>query len=140
MSFSDDKEYQGHKKIVMSSISAIKKVNAEYKCYFAGEKYKTLEEFEDCRDSVEKDWNELDVSRAFIMILPKQMITSCIAEAGYAIARRKPSAYFVQGRKCLPFMLRGIDSVNSIGNYTRVYEYSSNRSLYSKIKNNITKV
>ena len=135
MSFPTNEEYQTNRALIMSVLDKIAEINSNYRCYFAGININTLDEFDSNRDSAENDLKVLDESRSFVMILPSENLkTSCFVEAGYAIAKNKPSIYFIKNDNDLPFMLKKIDAaINDI----RIYEFSNNTNLLEKVQKNI---
>jgi hypothetical protein len=57
--------------------------------------------------AAEKDFTALKSSRHFVMIYPRPVMSSCIAEAGYALGAGIQSTYFVRKDDDLPYSLRG---------------------------------
>ena len=51
------------------------------------------------------------------MIYPKEVVSSCLLEAGFALINRIPSTYFVRSDEGLPYMLRG--AVDAYGSASR---------------------
>ena len=69
--------------------------------------------------AAETDLEALTKSRRFLMIYPKEVVSSCLLEAGYALINRIPSTYFVRSDEDLPYMLRG--AVEAYGNASRFF-------------------
>lgn len=69
--------------------------------------------------AAETDLEALTKSRSFLMIYPKEVVSSCLLEAGYALINRIPSTYFVRSDEDLPYMLRG--AVEAYGNASRFF-------------------
>ena len=63
------------------------------------------------------DLEALTKSRRFLMIYPKEVVSSCLLEAGYALISHIPSTYFVRSDEDLPYMLRG--AVEAYGSASR---------------------
>lgn len=57
--------------------------------------------------AAEKDFAALKSSRHFVMIYPRPVMSSCIAEAGYALGAGIKSTYFIRKDEDLPYSLRG---------------------------------
>lgn len=62
----------------------------------------------------QKDFAALSESSKFVLIYPMTVTSSCLVEAGFALARKIPSVYFVRNQKDLPFALRGVESSNGV--------------------------
>jgi hypothetical protein len=82
--------------------------------------------------SAETDLEALTKSRRFLMIYPKKVASSCLLEAGYALAHRMPSTYFVRNDKDLPYMLRGALEAYDNARAVRFREASQILDLFSK--------
>jgi hypothetical protein len=68
--------------------------------------------------AAETDFAALKSSRHFLMIYPRKVLSSCIAEAGYALGAGIPSTYFVRSDEDLPYALRG--AIEASSNVRRV--------------------
>ncbi|MEM7668832.1 MAG: toll/interleukin-1 receptor domain-containing protein [Pseudomonadota bacterium] len=66
----------------------------------------------------QKDFAALSESSKFVLIYPETLTSSCLVEAGFALARKIPSVYFIRNPKDLPFALRGVDSSNGVRKQT----------------------
>jgi hypothetical protein len=63
------------------------------------------------------DLEALTKSRRFVMIYPKEVVSSCLLEAGYALIKGIPFTYIVRSDDDLPYMLRG--AVEAYGTASR---------------------
>ncbi len=48
----------------------------------------------------------MQVSRTFALVYPEPIVTSALFEAGYALALKLPSRYFVRDRDDLPYLMK----------------------------------
>ena len=87
--------------------------------YWAGEKVETMADFDSKDVSVLDDLKALDRSRSFVLLYPKRLATSSLFEAGYALALKRMSHYFVPKRELLPFLMRELAGPSA---YVRIHE------------------
>jgi nucleoside 2-deoxyribosyltransferase len=74
-------------------------------------------------------------SKYFVMIYQSKIVSSCIFEAGYAIALRKRSLYLVRDKKDLPFLLQQAgEALNSLVRIREVPDIAEITKLISKHK------
>lgn len=99
--------------------------------YFSGKEFRTPRDFDPDAIGVDKDLAALDRSDRFLLIMPKKLPTSCLAEAGYALAKGIPALYFARERVFLPYMLREISQVSRS---VRTAEYQSLAEVARTIK------
>lgn len=76
------------------------------KVYWAAEKIESMSDFDTLDVSVLDDLKALQTSRTFSLIYTKRLATSALFEAGYALALKRVSHYFVRDRDDLPFLMR----------------------------------
>jgi hypothetical protein len=88
--------------------------------YYAAQHIKTKADFDAADVSVTDALKAIHESKYFVMIYPSRMVSSCIFEAGCAVALRKPSLYFVRDKKHLPFLLQ--QAGEAMGNLVRIRE------------------
>lgn len=88
--------------------------------YYAGEYISSSALFEN-ELTGHKDFEAIENSRCFIMFYPESIVSSVLVEAGYALALKKPSVYFVHNKETLPFLLR--EAHHSYTN-VQVFEYA----------------
>ncbi|HTU67765.1 MAG TPA: TIR domain-containing protein [Steroidobacteraceae bacterium] len=74
--------------------------------YWAAEKIKKIDDFDNFDDSAMDDLQALQVSRTFALVYPKPMTTSALFEAGYALALKLPCHYWVRDRDDLPYLMK----------------------------------
>ena len=100
-----DAQYQELRAVALEVIAALRAHTKLQTCYFVGEKLATKADFESNSVAADEDFNALRASAHFIMIYPARMVSSVLAEAGFALAASKPSLYFVRRAEDLPFLL-----------------------------------
>lgn len=104
--FSDDEEYKHDRKGVLSIVDTLQdkcKFNA---IFYAGRYIDSVDNFDAEDISIQTDYKALSESSYFVMLYPKKIVSSVLVEAGWALALRKPSIYFVHDRDDLPFLLK----------------------------------
>jgi hypothetical protein len=74
--------------------------------YWAAAEIKTIEDYQTMDVSAKEDLAALDQSRYFVLLYPQKLVTSALFEAGYALALKLQSLYFVRDRADLPFLMR----------------------------------
>lgn len=99
-------EYIAMRQVVMDTIKHLEHTTRFPRIYFAGRQIETLQDVDPAFIGTRNDLEALRSSRHFLLIYPQAIVTSCLVEAGYAIAMEKPSFYFVKSREDLPYMLR----------------------------------
>ena len=60
----------------------------------------------DSDSEIKRDFDAIRECQYFIMFYPDKIVSSVLVEAGYALALKKPSIYFVKNIKNLPFLLQ----------------------------------
>lgn len=88
--------------------------------YYAGEHISSSISFESELVGL-NDFEAIENSKCFIMFYPESIVSSVLVEAGYALALKKPSIYFVHNKEKLPFLLR--EAHHSCPN-VQVFEYT----------------
>ncbi len=102
--FATDEEYKAGRaqfKIVFDALKA-----DGLPVYWAAEKIESMQDFDTLDVSVLDDLKALQQSRRFVLIYPQRLATSALFEAGYALALKRFSHYFVRDRDDLPFLMR----------------------------------
>jgi hypothetical protein len=103
--YGSENEYQAARAEVLKVISALRD-HCGLRVYCAVESCPTMKSFQIADVSVKKDFKAIRKAHNFVLIYPKKILSSVILEAGFALALRKFSVYFVTNRKDLPFMLQ----------------------------------
>jgi len=88
--------------------------------YYAGEHISNSTSFKS-ELADHNDFEAIENSRCFIMFYPQSIVSSVLVEAGYALALKKPSVYFVHKKEILPFLLR--ETHHSYPN-VQIFEYT----------------
>lgn len=103
--------------------------------YWAGETITSVDAFENPSTSLQRNIGPFKSARAFAMLLPKQLASSVLVEAGMALAFGMPSVYFVRDRGDLPWMLRDVggSGVTRLGS-VKIVEYKDDDDLIRQIK------
>jgi hypothetical protein len=83
------------------------------KVYWAAEDIDSKDKFDSLDVSVLDDLKALQQSRRFMLLYPQKLVTSALFEAGYALALKRFSHYFVRDRDDLPFLMREIAGPDS---------------------------
>jgi hypothetical protein len=103
--------------------------------YFAGQKIDSPERFEAQDVAAEVDLKAIDAARYFVMVLPDKIVSSVLFEAGYALARKKPSVYFVRSTDHLPYVMTHVDTLPQKGfPRVRIRTYADRADLVRLIK------
>ncbi len=99
-------EYESNRKFVLKFIEALR-TQCDFKnIFYAGRHIESTIDFDPADISVKDDLEAIHASRYFLMIYPAKIVSSVLVEAGWAIALRKPSIYFVNSHDHLPFLLQ----------------------------------
>lgn len=102
--FANDAEYRASRKQIMKVFDALK--DGGERVYWAAERIESMEDFDTLDVSASDDIAALEQSRCFVLIYPEKLVSSALLEAGYALALKRPSHYFVEDRDDLPFLMR----------------------------------
>lgn len=100
-----EKKYREQHAIVEQVFTTLVK-DCKLQVYWAGEKIRSMKDFDTLDLSVDADLSALHSSTSFMLIYPERLTSSVLFEAGYALALDKGSHYFVRDRKDLPFLMR----------------------------------
>ena len=101
----DEDEYRDLRRLALDVIAALEAHCGVRQVYFSGRKLNTRADFESEAVSAQVDFEALRSADHFVMIYPRPVLSSVIAEAGFAIAQGIPSVYLAQGETNLPFLL-----------------------------------
>jgi hypothetical protein len=104
--FSSDSEYKKERSNILKIIDTMMSVWNVKKVYYAGESFSSNTKFDASILSLKYCIDALDKSKCFVMIYPQQLVSSVLVEAGYAIAKKMKSIYFVKNKNDLPYILR----------------------------------
>jgi hypothetical protein len=99
------------------------------KVFLAGDSYNTKSDFMPSSVVVPDDLQELKNASRFIMVYPEKVISSCLVEAGWALAEGKPSVFLYKDINDLPFSLQGLRLPNLV-----FIPYSSNDDMLEQVK------
>jgi hypothetical protein len=102
--FATDDEYKAGRALFKKVFDALKEDGLSV--YWAAEKIETMLGFDSLDVSVLDDLKGLQQSRCFVLVYPQKLATSALFEAGYALALKHFSHYFVRDRHDLPFLMR----------------------------------
>ena len=107
-----DDDYRKSRSDVKKVFDAFK-THCGFSVYWAGEKIESIRDFDTMDTSVITDLRAIKDSRYFVLLYPQKLVTSALFEAGYAIAHKKFSLYFVAKNPDLPFLMRDASNVMS---------------------------
>lgn len=123
----DENEYKAIREDVIVISQHFKTECGVNSIHYVGERVSSPNVADPPAISIEDDLNNLAMSKCYILIYPRPLLTSCIVEAGYALGMGIPSIYFVKNRSDLPYMLR--EAVASSKNSVSIYEYKDTDDL-----------
>ncbi|MGA7181309.1 MAG: toll/interleukin-1 receptor domain-containing protein [Thiobacillaceae bacterium] len=109
--FATDEEYKAGWTQFKKVFDALK--GEGLKVYWAAEQIDSMVKFDSLDVSVLDDLKALQQSRCFALLYPQKLASSALFEAGYALALKRFSHYFMRDRKDLPFLMREIAGPNS---------------------------
>ncbi len=122
-SFPTQAEYRSHRRDVLRLQQALQEA-CGFRVYFSGDQRPTARDFQASDIGLRKDSSALENSRYFLLVLPRDLISSVFVEAGMAIALGKPSVYFQHTEASLPFVLRHPGRSSRMP-LTKVYTYAA---------------
>lgn len=117
--FPDDAAFQAWRAKFSKVYDALR--DSGLKVYWAAAAITSMADYETIDVSVMEDLAALDQSRHFVLLYPEMAVTSVLFEAGYALARKLPSIYFVRERDDLPFLMRELGSNQQVRIQTQDY-------------------
>lgn len=129
-SYTDAGDYEESRSLALAVIEELNSVYGKHNIYCVSQKIEKVEDSETEQDSAEKDLNALRLSKHFLLIYPQKVPSSCIVEAGYALALGIPSTYLVSNNEDLPYMLRQVAQVHTV----RSYRYKSKDDLLRTLR------
>jgi hypothetical protein len=133
--FADDADYVAARADVLKIFKALTE-DCGMRVYWAGEKIEHMADFDTIDISVLDDLKALEQCRCFVLVYPAKLASSALFEAGYALALKRPSHYFVRDRDDLPFLLRELPgAVSGVTIHTR-QDWRDYDDLARKLKRN----
>jgi hypothetical protein len=130
--YANDDEYKRDREAVFRIIEAMRTA-CGYNVSYAGHDIHSLSDFDAPDISIAADLDALDNSRLFIMLYPRKLVSSVLVEAGIAMARGKPSVYFIRHRDDLPYLLRYPEQAPTS---VKIYEAETTDEIINLIKRN----
>jgi len=109
--FSTDAAYQSARAEFKKVFDTLKQ-DCGLSVYWAAENIEKMSDFDTLDVSVLDDLKALQDSGRFVLIYPQKIATSALFEAGYALALKRFSHYFVRDRDDLPFLMRELAGSN----------------------------
>jgi hypothetical protein len=103
--FPDNAAFVHFKTELMQVVQVLRGAEFNATVYCAVEKIDSMDMFDRVPVVASADFDLLKRSRWFLMLYPEELATSAIAEAGFALAYRKPSVYLVREGITLPYLL-----------------------------------
>jgi hypothetical protein len=130
--FASDDDYKAARADIKKVFDALT-VKCKLRVYWAAEKVESMSDFDTLDVSVLDDLKALDDSRNFLLLYPEKLVTSALFEAGYALALKRHSHYFVRDRQHLPFLMRELaGSVEDVHIHT-AQDWKSYEDLAAKV-------
>jgi hypothetical protein len=131
-----EEEYQEIRTLCLDALDQMKARCGIETVYFVGEKLLTKKAFESEDVAAWTDFDALRASRNFALIYPRKVLSSVIAEAGFALAHGIPSTYFVRDTHDLPYLLtQAGDLPHDRFPPVHIRDYSSAADLMQMIRN-----
>jgi pimeloyl-ACP methyl ester carboxylesterase len=130
--YQNNEEYKNNRVEILEIITHLKEKCNFNNIYYAGQNLKSADEFEAKPISLEMDVHVLKNSRYFMLVYPKEIVSSVLFEAGMALAFGIPSIYFVKNRKNLPFIMEQAGQANCNPG-VRIYECNDNNRILTYI-------
>jgi len=133
--FGNEEDYKRDQENVLIIIDTLKQECRFNSVVYAGHKIESISDFDAADLSVNTDFKALLESKYFVMLYPKKLVSSVLVEAGWALALRKQSLYFVDNRDDLPFLLKQAEQAFSS---IRIYDKCTTTGIVSLIKKHRT--
>lgn len=131
--YADDAQFQAGRAGFKKVYDALTQ-DCGLRVYWAAANITTMKDYQTIDVSVQEDLAALNASRYFVLLYPQSLVTSALFEAGYALALKLPSRYFVRERSDLPFLMRELaGAVPDIHIHTRS-EWLDYETLAARIK------
>ncbi|MGD0192175.1 MAG: hypothetical protein ABSD74_15655 [Rhizomicrobium sp.] len=106
-----EEEYQAIRSLCLEVMALMRTYAGVKDIYFVGEKLQTQKDFESYDVAAEKDFDAIAASRNFVLIYPRKVLSSVIAETGFALARGIPVTLFTASAADLPYLLKQAGSL-----------------------------
>lgn len=105
--------------------------------YYAGQAITSVKGFDEHDVAAEENLEALRNCACFLMIYPGRMVSSVLFEAGYALALKKQSIYFVRKLDDLPYIMKKANSLSgSAFPRVKIYEYQDIEHLIRILQQN----
>jgi len=101
-----EEEYQAVRSLCLEVLALMRAHCGVASYYFVGEKLETKAAFESYDVAAEMDFDAISASRNFVLVYPRKLASSVLAEAGFALARGIPLTLFARDANDLPYLLR----------------------------------
>jgi hypothetical protein len=128
-------DYQSARSETMKVYDAFRE-HCGFNVYCALAHCPTMQSFEALDVSVIKDLRAIKHAKYFVLLFPRKITSSVLFEAGYALALRKFSLYFVSRREDLPYMMQDAASIFRDVRMLELPCSSSSDSIVSAIRTN----
>lgn len=125
-SFDDRAKFNDIKQTIRKLITSLNVYCNWRKIYYSGNEIGEIENIDPPAISSTIDLNSIKNSDYFIMVYPEKLSSSCLTEAGYALALQIPSIYFVKRTEDLPYILKEASSAYS---FINTYIYNNDEHL-----------
>lgn len=132
-SFTSDEQYQQERHQMLELINSLHQNCRFGNIFYAGSQLESQTDFDsDVALAADHDFHAIDGSRYFLLIYPERLASSVLVEAGYAIAKEKPSVFFVRNRQDLPYLLKNLHGIRNV----EIYEYNNLENIIDLIIRN----
>jgi pimeloyl-ACP methyl ester carboxylesterase len=128
-----EEDYRVNRNIILELQQQLRDTCNFQSTFYAGQALTSKAEFDAQDLSLEEDIRALSESRYFLLFYPQKLVSSVIFVAGLALALGKPSVYFVQDRRDLPFLMAHADQA-SLNARVKIYEYSAENEIFKLIR------
>lgn len=129
--FNDSGKFKSTKNTVDQIIKFLKQHCKWERIYFSGNNIPNVKKPDPGDIGAAKDLAALRDSEHFIMLYPERITSSCLVEAGYALALQIPSVYFYKNEADLPYVLKKASIAFS---FIRSYSYKNRVDLGDTIE------
>jgi hypothetical protein len=107
--FMSAEEYKRDREGVLRIVASLRRKCKFDSVFYEGIDRESWGDFDVEDIAVQRDYQALSESKYFIMLYLAKVTSSVLVEAGWALALRKPSIYFVRNRDDLPYLLRNAE-------------------------------
>lgn len=134
--FGDNEQYQRERDHAMEIMGALQTHCGVKSIYCAGSKITRVDAFQLQSVAAEVDLEAIRKSRYFVMIYPEKIVSSVLFEAGFALAEKKDSIYFVKDTDHLPFLMQQAEQLGGAFPRVHIVKVDTHRDIIQILQNN----